>query len=342
MPTTRTIRDIPRLPLVKVTTALYRLERLSELYRFPIYVKRDDLTGVGAGGNKARKLEYLLADARSQGAASVISGGALQSNHAAMTAVCARYTGFDCHLALVDAVPIESLHYQHGGNLVLDHLCGAKVTRFPAGSSSNDCINRQAELVREQTGTSPYIIPVGGSSATGALGYVRAGLEIADQLQNSNAIVDTLALGSGSAGTQAGLVVGLYLAGLRTNVLGISVLSPAAELRKQVVTVCQELSTMLDITGIDWSSRVWVNDGYVGPGYGLPYDKVWDALGTAIQNEGLLLDPVYTGKGFAGLLDYLDNRRQELGSGVLFLHTGGLVGALSYAAEIYNLTTTNQ
>jgi L-cysteate sulfo-lyase len=306
------------------------MDTLSEKYETQLYIKRDDLTGVGAGGNKARKLEYLLADAREQAATSIVSGGALQSNHAAMTALCARKAGFECQLALAENVPIDSLHYRQGGNVVLDQLCGARITRYPGGLSSNERIEELAEALHKQTGQRPYLIPAGGSNAVGCLGYVRAALEITKQIHEDGLSLDTLALASGSAGTQAGLIVGFYLAGLSINVLGFSVNASQKKLHELVLSLCQQVGELLGITAVPWGERVWVDDRYVGPGYGVPYDEVWRSLTAAIEAEGLLFDPVYSGKGFTGLLDYLSKDKGPLGNTV-FLHTGGLAGTLSYA-----------
>jgi len=323
-------QSFSRLPLVKCVTPLYRLDALSATYHTNLYIKRDDLTGVGAGGNKVRKLEYLLADAREQGIKTVVTGGALQSNHAAMTALCARKAGFECQLALAENVPIDSVHYQHGGNLVLDQLCGVYITRYPGGLSSNDRIKELADTIRAQTGHALYLIPAGGSNAVGCFGYVRAALEIARQINEEGISLDTIALASGSAGTQAGLIIGFHLAGLSVKVLGFSVNYSRKALHGLILSLCNQLGELLGITDINWDERVCVDDSYVGPGYGIPYNDVWHNLIAAIEAEGILFDPVYSGKGFTGLLDYLSNKKGQLGN-TLFLHTGGLAGTLSYA-----------
>ena len=326
--------DYPRIQLLPAPTPLYRLEGLSKLSDLPVYIKRDDLSGVGAGGNKARKLEYLLADARQQGARCVVTGGAVQSNHAAMVAVCARRVGLDCHLALIEAVPVKSSFYDEGGNIAIDRLCGAKIRRFPPDRDPNEYVALIAREIEKAEGHTPYPIPMGGSNGTGALGYVRAAAEYARQLETCGETIDTVILPSGSAGTQAGLVVGLALAGLDQSVIGISVLHNEANLRSIVAGLCEQLGEMLGLTGIDWNERFSIDDRFVGPGYGVPMPETWESIRKLIGSDGVICDPVYTGKAFHGLLTHLEQKRASLGRGVTFWHTGGLVGLLGYADRI--------
>jgi D-cysteine desulfhydrase family pyridoxal phosphate-dependent enzyme len=324
----------PRIQLLPAPTPLYRLGGLSALSRLPVFIKRDDLSGVGAGGNKARKLEYLLADAHRQGARCVVSGGAVQSNHAAMVAVCARRVGVDCHLALIEAVPVESPFYDEGGNIAIDRLCGARIRRFPPDRDPNEYVALLSKEIEKAEGHTPYPIPMGGSNGIGALGYVRAAIEYAEQVGGCEDAIDTVLLPSGSAGTQAGLIVGLALAGLEQSVIGISVLHSEANLRGLVLALCERLAEMLGLTGIDWNERISIDDGFVGPGYGLPTRETWESIRRLITTDGVICDPVYTGKALHGLLTCLEDRRSSLGRGVTFWHTGGLVGLLGYADRI--------
>jgi D-cysteine desulfhydrase family pyridoxal phosphate-dependent enzyme len=323
-----------RIQLLQVPTPFYRLEGLSSLFRLPVYIKRDDLTGVGAGGNKARKLEYLLADARQHGAQCVVSGGGIQSNHAAMVAVCSRRIGVACHLALVEAVPVKSSFYDEGGNIAIDRLCDARIRRFPADRDPNEYVALLAREIEETEGHAPYRIPMGGSNGTGALGYVRAAIEYARQLDRCADAIDTVLLPSGSAGTQAGLIVGFAIAGLEHSVIGISVLHTEATLRGLVLELCERLADMLDLTGIDWNARISIDDSFVGPGYGLPTRETWESIRKLIAADGVICDPVYTGKALHGFLTYLGERRPSLGRGVSFWHTGGLAGLFGYADQI--------
>jgi 1-aminocyclopropane-1-carboxylate deaminase/D-cysteine desulfhydrase-like pyridoxal-dependent ACC family enzyme len=264
----------------------------------------------------------------------VVTGGAIQSNHAAMVAVCARRIGVDCHLALVEAVPVESPFYDDGGNVVIDRLCGARIRRFPADRDPNEYVALVSREIEETEGHVPYQIPMGGSNGTGALGYVRAALEYAQQLDRLADTVDTVLHPSGSAGTQAGLIVGLALAGLEQSVIGISVLHNEADLRGAVLALCEQLGDMLGMTGIDWNERIAIDDGFVGPGYGIPTRETWESIRKLIGTDGVICDPVYTGKALQGLLGYLEERRSSLGRGVTFWHTGGTAGLLGYADRI--------
>jgi D-cysteine desulfhydrase family pyridoxal phosphate-dependent enzyme len=323
-----------RIQLLPLPTPFYRLEGLSSLFRLPIYIKRDDLTGVGAGGNKARKLEYLLADARHRGARCVVSGGGIQSNHAAMVAVCARRIGVECHLALVEAVPVQSPFYDEGGNIVIDRLCDAHIRRVPADRDPNEYVALLSREIEEAEGHAPYQIPMGGSNPTGALGFARAAIEYAQQLDRCADRIDTVLLPSGSAGTQAGLVVGLAIAGLEQNVIGISVLHSEANLRGLVLELCERLAEMLGLTGIDWDARISIEDGFVGPGYGVPTRETWESIRKLVASDGVICDPVYTGKALHALLTLLEERRPSLGRGITFWHTGGLAGLFGYAGQI--------
>ena len=325
----------PRLSFLPGVTPLYRLNGLSERHRFDVYIKRDDLTGVGAGGNKSRKLEYLLADAQAKGHHSVVSGGGVQSNHAAMTAVCSKRVGLDCYLALVESVPVCSPFYDEGANVALDRLCGASITRYKSEKPTDDYIVDLVASVTRSRGEHPYLIPVGGSSARGALGYVRAALEFVDQrdrLGSGSGVVDTIIVACGSGGTQAGLLVGLALAGVDTNVIGISV--SHTDLTQTIVGLCEQLAEMLGLAPIDWASRVVLDHRFVGEGYGLPSARTWESIQSLVSSDAVICDPVYTGKALTGLLDYLEVGRDRLGGGVTFWHTGGITGLFGYADRI--------
>ncbi len=322
---------LPRLPLLPSVTPFYRLDGMSERHHFEVYIKRDDLTGVGAGGNKARKLEYLLADAKAKGHQSVVSGGGVQSNHAAMTAVCSKRVGMDCYLALVESVPVSSVFYDEGANVSLDRLCGASITRFKSEKPTDAYIIDLVASLARSRGEQPYLIPVGGSSAIGALGYVRAALEFAQQEQSAGPI-DTIVVACGSAGTQAGLLVGLAMAGLSTKVIGISV--SHTDLRDTIIRLCQELAGLLGLKATDWADRVVLDHRFVGEGYGLPSSQTWESIQSLIGSDAVICDPVYTGKALTGLLDYLEGDRGILGAGVTFWHTGGITGLFGYSDRI--------
>lgn len=330
-------KRIKRVKLATQNSPLVAMENLSKETNKSLFVKRDDLIGVGVGGNKVRKLEYLLADALNKGASSVITGGGIQSNHAAATALCSKRFNLKCHLALIDAVPIASKHYHEGGNIVLDTLSGAEIKRFPAGSATNQCIVDYAEEIRKQTNDIPYTISMGGSDAVGALGYVNTMFELAEQFDPIGVMPDTIIHASGSAGTQAGLIVGATLLGLNVKVLGCSVLHTKDVLNELVLKLCLEIAENLGIKGVEWQSKIFINDEYIGEGYGIPNTATWNAIQTGIQYESIVFDPCYSGKAFNYFLDLASERSSELGNSAVFLHTGGLVGLMGYADNVNHI-----
>ncbi|GAB2510683.1 D-cysteine desulfhydrase family protein [Microbulbifer agarilyticus] len=323
-----------RVELIHWPTPLNKLNQLSAKYGLPLWVKRDDLNGVGAGGNKVRKLEYLLAEARNNHHQSVVTGGGLQSNHAAATAICAKRLGMKTHLALAESVPIQSAQYTDGANLVLDTLCSAEITRFPAGSVVNECVSAVTDEVAQRTGERPYEVCMGGSSALGALGYVRGALELAEQFKALGTAPDSLIHGSGSAGTQAGLIVGFALAGIHIRVLAASVLHERNTLFGMVLSLCEEMGQMLDMGEVRWSDHIHIDDTFIGEGYGLPNKATWKAIETALTSESIVLDPCYTGKAFAYFLSLLEKSPAQLGASSMYLHTGGMGGLFAYGEQM--------
>ncbi len=325
---------VPRRRFLTGPSPLYRLDGFSERFGRSVWIKRDDLTGVGLGGNKTRKLEYLMADALARGATAVVTGGGVQSNHASATAILARRMGLGCHLALAETVPLSSELYDEGGNVAIDRLCRATLRRYPQGTDSRAAIEDLADRIEAEHGRRPYVIPVGGSNAVGGLGFVRAGLELARQAGERGASIDAVVLASGSGGTQAGLLVGLALAGRSTRVIGISVSRTERSLRPIIGALCQELAQRVGVVGIDWEQRIEVDDRFVGEGYGLPSEATWTAIETLIETDAVVSDPVYSGKAIEGLLHRLDREPESLGDGCLFWHTGGVSGLLAYADPI--------
>ena len=329
-----------RLSLLPAPSPLHPLAGLHGRYGLPLWIKRDDLTGVGLGGNKTRKLEYLLADAKAKGARAVVTGGGIQSNHSSATAILARRFGLACHLALAESVPISGPHYDEGGNVAVDRLCGATIRRYPAAPDTNELIADLADRVEADSGQRPYVIPVGGSNTIGARGFVRAGLELAEQLERVDAAVGTIVLASGSGGTQAGLVVGLSMAGLPTRVIGVSVARREKSLRPIVGSLCDRVATELGLDGVDWDERIEIDDRFIGQGYGVPSPGTWSAIESLIETDAVVTDPVYTGKAVEGLLHRLDRERSSLDGGCLFWHTGGVSGLLAYAGSIAERAAT--
>ena len=320
----------PRVPLIQQATPFLPLDRLTELFNVSLWIKRDDMNGVGAGGNKVRKLEYLLADAKQNNASAIITGGGVQSNHASTTAICAKRLGLKSYLALVAAVPIENEHYQSNGNVFLNQLCNAEIKRFPKGSNVNKCIEQYAQEIEKLTGSKPYEICMGGSNVIGSLGYIKAALEIASQMKAHGIKFASLVHASGSAGTQAGLIVGFYLAGADVDVLGCSVVYDKPKISQMVLELCQQLSQLLGITNVNWAEKINVNDSYIGDGYGLPGKATWESIDIGIETESIIFDPCYTGKAFNYLLDLLREQSSLLRKNTIFLHTGGMVGLMGY------------
>lgn len=322
---------LPKINLVAEPTPLYRLDSISQQYDFPVWVKRDDLTGQGMGGNKIRKLEYILADAQKKGATTLVTGGGWQSNHAASLAICARKAGLRSALALVSGGEEKSEHYVHGGNMLLDRLSGAQIMPFTPGSDVNASIEKLSALVTETEGVEPYSVVMGGSDPIGAMGYVDAALEIAEQLKGQSVNIDTIIHASGSAGTQAGLIVGSVLADLDVRVLGLSILHEQSVLRELVLNLCEELAIILGLKGINWDEKIHIDDRFIGEGYGIASKETWLAIQKLITSEALVFDPTYSGKAAEGLLHFLDKEPIELGRGVLFIHTGGSPGLFAAA-----------
>lgn len=320
--------DSPRVSLGHFPTPIDELARLSRALGGPrILVKRDDLTGLATGGNKTRKLEYLIADALQQGAKTVITGGAAQSNHARQTAAAAARFDLGCVLVLGPMAPERIT-----GNLLIDDLVGARVrwTGDRGGYAvMQDVANEERAAQRE-----PYIIPYGGSNAIGASAYVQAMDELVRQLLEMNERIDHIVLASGSGGTQAGIVVGARAVNFRGRILGISVSKPAEALHQVVLGVARQTATRLDLRFEMDADAVQVNDSYLGAGYGVMDDAERDAIRLVARTEGLLLDPVYTGRAMAGLIDLIKQGEFSRHETVLFWHTGGTAGLFAYADQL--------
>ena len=319
-----------RIRIAHAPTPLEPLQRLTQLLGGPnLWIKRDDCTGLATGGNKTRKLEFLMADALAHGADTVITQGATQSNHARQTAAIAARLGLQCHLILEDRTGYRHDDYRRSGNVFLDQLFGAQLSDV-AGSTDMDAAMAQlAERLRSE-GRKPYVIPGGGSNAIGALGYVTCALELVDQANDRGLDIDTLVTATGSAGTQAGLVAGLEGARAGIPVLGIGVRAPKAPQEDKVFRLAEQTAELLGIPGAVKREAVLANCDYVGAGYGVPTAGMIEAVTLLARSEGILLDPVYSGKGMAGLIDLIRQGRWRKGQNVVFLHTGGAVGLYGY------------
>lgn len=321
---------LDRLPFVSLghlPTPLERLNRLEQFLGGPeLWVKRDDCTGLGLGGNKVRKLEYLCGDAVAQGASTLVTYGAVQSNHARQTAAAAARLGLGCELMLSRLVPRRSDEYESSGNFLLDRIMGAR-THLVEGPEQAEAEAAQLIGHIEAGGGSCYEIPPGGSSVVGSLGYVRAGLELATQLTAAGASPTRIVTAAATVGTMAGLATGLRAAGIGAEVIGVSVYRPGAE-RTPVLT--ELIDGLVDLLGGEPPRNWRFEDGYLGEAYGLPTSQMREAVEICARTEGLVLDPVYTGKAMAGLIGLI--RSGQIGSAetVVFLHTGGAPGLFAY------------
>jgi L-cysteate sulfo-lyase len=323
----------PRIRLAHLPTPLEHMPNLSRELNGPeIWIKRDDCTGMSSGGNKTRKLEFLLAEARDQGADIVLTQGATQSNHARQTAACAAKMQLACHILLEDRTGKTDHDYTQSGNIFLDYLHGASVEHFAANPDMNGQLAKVAARLKSE-GRKPYLIPGGGSNPIGALGYVNAAMELIGQANDLGLRIDHIVHATGSAGTQAGLITGL--AGIRSGVplLGISVRAPRDKQEESVFKLAAATADLCGVSGAVRREDVAANSDYVGTGYGFSTSESLEAIQTLARLEGILLDPVYTGKGMAGFLDLTRKGMFKKGQNVVFLHTGGSVGLFGYVDD---------
>ncbi len=319
-----------RLDLLVNATPLEKLERLSTWLGREVYVKRDDLTPLAMGGNKLRKLEYLAADALAQGADTLITAGAIQSNHVRQTAAIAAKLGLGCVALLENPIGTDDSNYLGNGNRLLLDLFDAKVELVDNLDNADQQLQALAERLRS-SGKQPYLVPIGGSNALGALGYVRAGLELAEQIKDTGLQFAAVVLASGSAGTHSGLALALSEVLPELPVIGVTVSRTDEDQRPKVQGLAERTAELLGIQ-LPASFKVQLWDEYFAPRYGEPSAGTLAAVKLLASQEGLLLDPVYTGKAMAGLLDGIGRQRFDNGP-ILFLHTGGAPALFAYAAS---------
>lgn len=322
----------PRVFLAHLPTPLERLDRLSKELGGPeIWIKRDDCTGLSTGGNKTRKLEFLMAEALAMGADTVMTQGATQSNHARQTAAFAAKLGMACHILLEDRTGSNDANYNSNGNVLLDHLHGATTSKRAGGLDMAAEMEMVAERLRAE-GRKVYIIPGGGSNATGALGYVNCAFELLSQANDRGIVIDHLITATGSAGTQAGLITGLKAINAGIPLTGIGVRAPKEKQEENVFNLATKTAEKLGCPGVVLRSDVVADSSYVGAGYGVPRADTLEAIAMFAQLEGLLLDPVYSGKGAAGLIDYCRKGKFKKSERIVFLHTGGSAALFGYDA----------
>ena len=328
------VARFPRLHFAHLPTPLEPLERLSKELGGPeIWIKRDDCTGMSSGGNKTRKLEFLMAEAEAMGADVVMTQGATQSNHARQTAAFAARLGMACHILLEDRTGYTDHNYNENGNVLLDHLHGATTAKYPGGHDMVGEMERAAEAERAN-GKIVYVIPGGGSNPTGALGYVNCALELVNQANERGLVIDHLVHATGSSGTQAGLIAGLKALNAGIPLLGFGTRAPQPKQEQMVYDLAVATAEKLGCPGVVTREDVRADTSYVGEGYGLPRDDTLEAIRMFAELEGILLDPVYSGKGAAGLIDYCRKGRFGKDERIVFLHTGGSVGLFGYDAVL--------
>lgn len=322
----------PRVRLAHLPTPLEPAPRLSEALGVEIWIKRDDCTGLAGGGNKTRKLEFLLGEALACGADTLVTQGAVQSNHVRQTAAAAAAHRLDCEIILEARTGSTASDYLGNGNVLLDQLFGAKLRTVTGGTDMNAELEATADMVRARGGN-PYVIPGGGSNAIGALGYADCAREIVVQADELDLPIGRIVTATGSAGTHAGLVAGLAVLGADIPVLGIGVRAAKAKQEANVLKLARETAALLGHEDRVTADMVEADCDYVGEGYGLIDQGVIDALKLAARTDGLVLDPVYSGKAMKGLIALAGKGRFE-DETVVFLHTGGAQGLFGYQSEL--------
>ena len=317
---------IPRVALAHAPTPLEPLDRLSEALGGPrLWIKRDDCTGLATGGNKTRKLEFLIADALANDADAVITFGAIQSNHARQTAAACAKFGLECHLILVRTVAWDHPEYETNANVLLDDLLGAGVHRCDPADAKATTQTVQQELASARK--SIYLIPTGGSNALGALGYVRCARELLEQSAALGFHADRVVHATSSGGTQAGLMIGMAEAHAAGSVLGINVYDPnhgamEERVRSLARAVCDFRPS---IDTLDTGTlQPEIDHRHLGSGYGQPTSDTTDGIRQLAELEGILVDPVYSGKALGGLIRRFRAGEESLNSNVIFVHTGGV------------------
>jgi len=328
------LEDVPRIRLANLPTPIVELPNLSRVLGGPsIYIKRDDLTSLVLGGNKVRKLEFLIADAMNQGCDTIITAGRSQSNHACMTAAAALQSGIHPVLLLFDDYPAMDL-----GNLLIDRLLGAECHFFLGKEYDNVeiIIQKVADELRSE-GKHPYIIPIGGASHIGCLGYIIGAQEIKEQLNSMGICPDVIIHASSTGGTLAGLEIGRRLFKLDVPIITMSVYRRSEELARRVVQEAKETIVYLNLNLRLTPSDLTIYDQYIGPGYGIVTKEVVNTIQLFARTEGIILDPVYSAKAAWGLVDLIAQGIFKSNQTVLFIHTGGIAGLFAKSPELVQI-----
>ncbi|WP_130626264.1 D-cysteine desulfhydrase [Enterobacter sp. A8] len=319
----------PRLEFIGAPTPLEYLPRFSDFLGRDIFIKRDDVTPMAMGGNKLRKLEFLAADALREGADTLVTAGAIQSNHVRQTAAVAAKLGLHCVALLENPIGTRAENYLTNGNRLLLDLFNVQVEMVDALTDPTAQLDELATRLEAQ-GFRPYVIPVGGSNALGALGYVESALEIAQQCEGAVSL-SSVVVASGSAGTHAGLSVGLEHLLPDIELIGVTVSRSVADQKPKVVSLQQAVAEQLELKA---KADILLWDDYFAPGYGTPNEEGMEAVKLLARLEGILLDPVYTGKAMAGLIDGIAQKRFKDEGPILFVHTGGAPALFAYHPHV--------
>lgn len=316
-------------------TPIEKLEHLTKYLHGPtIYMKRDDLTGLPFGGNKTRKLEFLMADALEQHADTIITCGAVQSNHCRLTLAAAIQEGLQCQLVLEERVPNSYDYHANGNNLLFNLLKPEKIHIAPYGKNPVDVMEELAQELRLQ-GRRPYIIPVGGSNAVGDLGYVACANEILEQMAQMQISFDRIFITSGSAGSHAGLLAGMKLSKQDIKIQGIGINRPQKIQEQAILELANDTLEKLGKKPNITKADVVVNCDYIGEGYSMPTAAMKAAVKLVAEKEAIFLDPTYTGKTMSGLIDFIEKGIIKKHETILFIHTGGTPGLFAHPELFY-------
>jgi len=334
------IDNFPRVSLGHSPTPIDEMKNLSRALsqdkaELKLFIKRDDCTGLAFGGNKVRQLEFYLGEAVANGADTILITGAVQSNFVRLAAAAARNIGMECHIQLEERVNNPSPMYRNSGNVLLVKLLGATLHSFPEGDDEQGADRNLEEIAQtlRSEGKNPYIIHLGAEHPPlGALGYVVAANEILMQIAESNLTIDEIVVASGSGATHSGLLFGLRSIGSSIPVKGICVRRVKDLQRMRIVNHCQEIANLLKMDNPVSNDDVEISDDQLAPGYGQLNDSVFEALKLSAHHEGLILDPVYTGRSMAGFIQRAREVNQQ--KTLLFIHTGGQPAIFAYEADL--------
>jgi len=333
LPITRALDGFQRAKFLLGATPLERQPRMSDALGIDLLVKRDDLTGLAFGGNKVRKLEFYFGKAQAANADTVLITGAVQSNYTRVTAACAARLGMSCHVQLEERVANVDETYRTSGNVLVEELLGATLHSYPVGEDEDGADRRLQEIAAglSAQGRRPFVIPLGANNPPlGALGYVRCAGELLDQCSDFDHVV----VPSGSGQTHAGLLFGLRARGWRGGVSGICVRRAARLQAARIAGHCEKIAALLDLPNPVRPDDIQLHDDVLAPGYGIMNDAVAAAIRDCARLDGLLVEPVYTGRAMAGLFALVRDGRLPKGKKIIFVHTGGLPALFGYATDL--------